>query len=176
MLWASFKVLNDFRHYVASALRPVFLVLTATIASVDESCVSRVVALISDGRGYYYDCLWLLDWHQMLWLILTRRIESWDLIHIRHVCQGYGLGACIYTPSFFISFLILRHVCQGYGLGVCICTLSFFTSFLIQNHSLHIFLGIFSSQKDISLFLLHSSKKAGEWGWSVVGVVPFWFA
>ena len=84
-------------------------VLTATVALVDESCVSRAVASSFEGRGYYYDYLWQLDWYMMLWLIIVHRIESWVLICIRHVCQGYGLGACIYTPLFFMSFFIQNH-------------------------------------------------------------------
>ena len=76
MLWASFGVLNILCHYVAHALRLVFLVLTIAIASVNESSVSRAAALTSKGCGYYYDCLLLLDRHQMLWLILICWIES----------------------------------------------------------------------------------------------------
>ena len=133
MSWASFGVLNILCHYVEHAPRLVFSILTATITLVDELCTSRAVDLTSKGRGYYYDCFWLLDQHQMLWLIFVYRIESWVLICIRHVCRGNGSGVCIYTPSFFISFFI-------------------------QNHSIHSFLVTFPSQKDFSLFLLHSSK------------------
>ena len=80
-------------------------------------------------------------------LILVHQIESWVLIRICHVCRGYGLGACIYTPSFF-------------------------TSFFIRNHNIHSFLGTFPSQKDFSLFFLHSSENVHWWERSVVGVVP----
>ena len=45
MLWTSFRVLNVLCHYVTRALRPVFLVLTATVTSFDESCISRLAAL-----------------------------------------------------------------------------------------------------------------------------------
>ena len=147
MLWASFGVLNILRHYIVLTLGPIFSILIATITSVGESCVLRAAASTFKGRGYYYDYLWPLDWHQMFWLIFIRQIGSWDLICVCHVCQGSGLGACIYTPSFFMSFLI-------------------------RNHSLHLFLGTFSYQKDISLILLHSSEDVGEWEWSVLGVMP----
>ena len=56
MLWASFGVLNILFRYVTRALGTVVLVLTATVASVDESFVSRVVTSTSEGRGYYYNC------------------------------------------------------------------------------------------------------------------------
>ena len=52
----SFGVLNVVCHYVARALGLVFLVLTATVASVDESHVLRAAASTSEGHGYYYDC------------------------------------------------------------------------------------------------------------------------
>ena len=146
MLWATFRVLNILCHYAARALWPIFLVLTSTVASVDESCVLRAIASTFEGWGYYYNCLWPLDRHQMLWLILVHHIGSWDLVRVRHVCRGYGLGGCIYT-------------------------LLFFTLFLIRNHNLHLFLGTFSSQNDISLVLLHSSKNVGEWEKSIVWAV-----
>ena len=54
MSWASFGVLNALCHYVSHALKPIFLVLTTTIASVDEPRVSgrllqlpRVEAIIT---------------------------------------------------------------------------------------------------------------------------------
>ena len=43
-------------HYVVRAPGLVFSILTATVASVYELCVSRVIASTSEGRGYYYDC------------------------------------------------------------------------------------------------------------------------
>ena len=147
MLWASFRVLNVLRHYVKRALGMFFSVLTTTVASVGESQVSRVTSSTSEGQGYYYDCLWPLDWHQMIWLILIRWIGSWDLIHVDHVYWGYGLGVYLY-PSFFTSFLIL-------------------------NHSLHLFFDTLSSQKDISI-LLHSFENVSEWEWSSMGAVPLW--
>ena len=57
MLWVSFGVYNVFRHYVIRALRLVFLVLTVTITSLNESYVLRAAASTSEGRGYYYDYL-----------------------------------------------------------------------------------------------------------------------
>ena len=57
MSWVSFGVLNILCHYVARALGLVFSVLTATVASVDESCVSRAAVSTSEGQGYYYDYL-----------------------------------------------------------------------------------------------------------------------
>ena len=44
MLWASFRVLIVFFHYFVRAPRHVFSVLTATVASVYESWVSKVAA------------------------------------------------------------------------------------------------------------------------------------
>ena len=44
-------------HYVAHALVPIFLVPNATVVSVYESCVSRVIASTSEDCGYYYACL-----------------------------------------------------------------------------------------------------------------------
>ena len=70
----------------------------------------------------------------MLWLILVRWIGSWDLLCVRHICRCYGLEACIYTRSFF-------------------------TSLPIQNHSLHLFLGTFFSQKNTSLLRLYTLLK-----------------
>ena len=68
-----------------------------------------VATSTSEGWGYYYDRLWPLDQHSTLWLILVRQIGSWDLIRVRHVRRGYGLGARIYTPRFFTLFLIRNH-------------------------------------------------------------------
>ena len=41
---------------IACAPGSVFSVLTATVASVYESCVSRVTASTFESQGYYYDC------------------------------------------------------------------------------------------------------------------------
>ena len=49
MSWASFGVLNVLCHYVANALRLIFLVLTTTVASIDETCVSKAAASTSEG-------------------------------------------------------------------------------------------------------------------------------
>ena len=47
-MWASFGVLNVLRHYVARALGSIFSVLTITVASVNESCVSRAAVSTSE--------------------------------------------------------------------------------------------------------------------------------
>ena len=130
MLQASFGVLKIFA-IMSCAPRLVFLILNATVASVYESCVSRAAASTSKSWGYYYDCFWLLDWRQTLWLIFVCQIGSWGLIWVLHVCRGNGMDACIYTPSFF-------------------------TLFPIHNHSLHL-LGTFFSYKYIS-FLRHCTS------------------
>ena len=153
VVWNPLKIY----HYIVHAPRPIFLVLTTTVTSVNESCVSRVAVLTFEGRGYYYGCLWLLDWHQMLWLILTHRIESWDLIWVCQLYRGYRLEACIYT------FL-------------------FFTSFSIQNHSLCLFLGTFFSQNNTSLlhlFILLKLLVGGSevsWGSCLFGLLRMYGA
>ena len=58
MLWALFGVFNVFCQYVARASGPVFSVLTATVASIKESWVLMAAASTSEGRIYYYDCLY----------------------------------------------------------------------------------------------------------------------
>ena len=95
-IWSS----QHLYHYVARVPEPVFFVLTTTVVLIYESCVSRAIASTSEGRGYYYGCLWLLDWHQMLWLIFVHQIGSQDLICVRHVWRGYRVGGVyLYPPN-----------------------------------------------------------------------------